>query len=69
MVDDTTPQDTNEGDSDGLDAVADRLEAALDRIGRQLDTQGATVQAAAPVALVQRLDGLIGRLRDALAQT
>jgi len=56
------PQDPD-GDTEDLDAVADRLEAALERIVRHLDSSGA--QRVAP-ELVARLDGLIGRLRDAL---
>ncbi len=48
---------------DDLDAVADRLEAALERIAAHLD---AARPARPPAALAARLDGLIGRLRDAL---
>ena len=55
MADDTKTQD-----ADDLDAVADRLEAALDRIVQHLDTAHPTAE------LTARLDGLIGRLRDAL---
>jgi len=62
MADDTTLQDADGGPED-LDAVADRLEAALERIVRHLDT----MRPAHPAAeLTARLDGLIGRLRDAL---
>lgn len=50
-------------DPEDLDAVADRLEAALEKIARHLD---AIAPAHAPAALAARLDGLIGRLRDAL---
>lgn len=49
--------------NDDLDAVADRLEAALERIARHLD---AAKPARPPAELAARLDGLIGRLRDAL---
>jgi hypothetical protein len=51
------------GPAEDLDSVADRLEAALERIERHLD---AVRPARPPVELVARLDGLIGRLRDAL---
>jgi hypothetical protein len=57
MADDTKTQD-----ADDLDAVADRLEAALERIVRHLDTARPTAE------LTARLDGLIGRLRDALGR-
>ena len=66
MADETTPQDTDDGDPEELDAVADRLEAALERIGRHLEAPGPRRQNAEAVA---RLDGLIGRLRDVLGQS
>ena len=63
MAEDTTSGESNNADPDDpteLEAVADRLEAALERILGHLDT------ARPPVELAARLDGLIGRLRDAL---
>jgi hypothetical protein len=48
-------------DPDDLDAVADRLEAALERIARNMDAPRPNAE------LVARLDGLIERLREALA--
>jgi hypothetical protein len=48
-------------DPDDLEAVADRLEAALERIARKLDSPRPNAE------LVARLDGLIERLREALA--
>jgi hypothetical protein len=53
-------------DLEDLDAVADRLEAALERIARNLN---AVKPARPPVELAARLDGLIGRLRDALGSS
>jgi hypothetical protein len=68
------------GESDGPDSAAERLEAALERIAAaaarraQEPTAGVVVsppaaEAAAPVApeIAARLDGLIERLRGALA--
>jgi len=59
-AEETVPDDLARED---LDSVADRLEAALERIARHLE-------AAAPdhpsAELTTRLDGLIGRLREAL---
>ena len=64
MADDNTSRDDDGAEE--LDAVATRLEAALERIVRQLDAHGS----ARPTAeLAARLDGLIGRLRDALDHT
>jgi hypothetical protein len=63
MAEDTASGESNNADPDDpaeLEAVADRLEAALDRIVRHLETARPTVE------LTARLDGLIGRLRDAL---
>jgi hypothetical protein len=68
MADDTMPQgtdDTDANDPEELNAAADRLEAALERIVRHLDN----ARPARPIAEVAaRLDGLIGRLREALGQ-
>jgi hypothetical protein len=69
MAEDTMPPDTDDleaedPDAEGMDAVAGRLEAALDRIARHLDQAGS---APPPAELVARLEGLIGRLRDALS--
>jgi hypothetical protein len=55
--------DTDSIDPRDLDAAADQLEAALERIARHLDT------ARPPAELAARLDGLIGRLRDALGSS
>ena len=70
MAEDTVPQETNGIDPDGteeIDAVADRLEAALDRIARRLDAaKPAPPSAKPPAELLERLDGLIGRLREVL---
>jgi len=57
-----------------LDAMADRLEAALDQIVLHVNATRAApagpVAAPEPVtaALAARLDGLIGKLRDALGE-
>jgi len=51
------------GPVEDLDSVADRLETALERIARHV---GAVRPARPPAELAARLDGLIGRLRDAL---
>jgi hypothetical protein len=66
MAEDTMPAGrggTDPNGPEGLDDVADRLEAALERIARHLDTVG---PARPRAELTARLDGLIGRLRDAL---
>ena len=61
MARNTTTEET-EG-ADDLAAVADRLEAALERIVRRLDNPKPGLPSA---EIAARLDGLIGRLRDAL---
>ena len=82
-MDDTTPQDLDDGPVD-LDLVADRLEAALATIAQKLDASqpgggpgggpegepggGHAPPNPAAADLAARLDGLIGRLRDALAR-
>jgi hypothetical protein len=63
MAEDTVPAHTEGGDLEELDTMADRLEAALERIATHLD---AAKPGRPPAELVARLDGLIGRLRDAL---
>ncbi len=61
MARNTTTEETD--GADDLAAVADRLEAALERIVRRLDNPKPTTP---PAEVAARLDGLIGRLRDAL---
>jgi hypothetical protein len=57
------------GESDGPDSAAERLEAALERIAAAAARRAQEPTAAAPVApeIAARLDGLIERLRGALA--
>jgi hypothetical protein len=61
MARSTTTEETD--GADDLAGVADRLEAALERIVRRLDNSRPN---AFPAEVTARLDGLIGRLRDAL---
>ena len=63
---DPPPREAEDRDAEDMDAVAGRLEAALDRIARHLDQAGPALP---PAELVARLDGLIGRLRDALGDS
>jgi hypothetical protein len=64
MARNTTIDETD--GADDLAAVADRLEAALERIVRRLDNPEPDPPSA---QIAARLDGLIGRLRDALASS
>jgi hypothetical protein len=65
MAEENTARDSDGIDPENLDDVADRLEAALERIVRHMDGP----RSAPPSAeLAARLDGLIGRLRDALTR-
>ncbi len=66
MVEDTSVRDDT--DANDLNAVADQLEAALEKIARHLDTPlPAVAEFGIPPEVVTRLDGLIARLRLALA--
>lgn len=55
--------DIDGGGEEDLEAVADRLEAALERIAAHLD---GGKPGRPPEEVTARLDGLIGRLREAL---
>jgi hypothetical protein len=71
MPEDTTGQPVHDRDDPReLDELADRLEAALDRIVRRLAAAGETRSAPdrRTSELARRLDGLIGRLREALGE-
>jgi hypothetical protein len=62
IVDDTTPEETDDAELD-----AGRIEAALERIARRLEHDAA--YGPPPAELAARLDGLIDRLRAALARS
>jgi len=63
MVEDTVPRNTDGARPEDMDSVADRLEVALGRIAAHLET---VKPDRPPGELTARLDGLIGRLRNAL---
>lgn len=66
----TAPREPDDGGPVDLDSVADRLESALTRIAARLETgPGAPAKGVDTAALAARLDGLIGRLRDAVGHT
>ena len=60
----TRGQNMADGDASGTDGLA-RLEAALDRIAQAPRPRSASP--AGPDAVAERLDALIGQLREALA--